>query len=146
MEQSWKLNEEAIRQVVQEACVRAQESRFGIQDRELIRTLYLRLESSVNAELPDSEKEMTLFMHQYITLSVIPLGSGAIFNMQGFLENDEVPDQVRELIGKIFLRLDSRDLNFRYGPCPCISCTNPALALIGHMMFLRDEPPSPKVH
>lgn len=125
--------------VVKQTALRAKKSNFGKDDLDLIRTLYLRLECLVESELPDSIQEMALFMNQHITLSVIPFGSGAIFNMQGFLENKNVPAEIKDLITRIFIRLDSRDLNYRFGPCSCLSCAKPVSALLAHLEFLEDQ-------
>lgn len=146
MEQGWKVNKEILDLIVQQVSLRAKKSKFGVKDQAIIRCLYLRLESIVGVKLPDSVKEMSLFMNQYVTFGVIPLGSGAVFNMQGFIENKDVPSEIKDLINRIFIRLDSRDLNHRFGPCSCVSCTSPALALAKHMQFLEDHDKSKTIH
>ncbi|OGN06357.1 MAG: hypothetical protein A3B86_04590 [Candidatus Yanofskybacteria bacterium RIFCSPHIGHO2_02_FULL_38_22b] len=145
MEQSRKIEKEPTDLIIQETSLRAKKSNFGNANTDVIQCLYFRLQSLVKAELPDSSEEMTLFMKQYVTLDIISLGSGAIFNMQGFLENKNVPDEIKDLINRIFAKLDPRDLNYRFGPCPCVSCANPALALAMHI-FLEDQDYSKTVH
>ncbi|MDP3792910.1 MAG: hypothetical protein Q8Q89_04260 [bacterium] len=139
MEQAGNINQELLDMIVQQVSLRARKSNFGNEDAEMIKCLYFRLECLAGAELPDSVEEMTLFMNQQVTLCVIPFGSGAIFNMQGLLENENVPTEIKGLINRIFAKLDPRDLNHRFGPCPCVSCTNTTLALAMHMQFLEDQ-------
>lgn len=105
-----KTEKELTDLIVQETSLRAKKSNFGNADTDVIRCLYFRLQSLIGKDLPDSSEEMTLFMNQYVTLGIIPLGSGAIFNMQGFLENKNVPDEVKDLINRIFAKPDLKDL------------------------------------
>jgi len=136
---------QAAELAVQEVVIRAKESNFGKSDPRLIRDLYLNLESLLQLEslagerLPDSSEEMVGFIRRYLASSEVPLGSGVVFNLQGFLESDKVPAEIKDLINRIFSKLDPRDLTYRFGSCSCVPCVNLTAALIAYVNFLEDN-------